>query len=216
MSLKQCIIKIKEGLRVKQVDGKEVIKIQGVPEVPQSAQKYPNCSKVSKSPKSSWYCPLLPKIALCLLKIRDCLREIQVDGHMSQKCLKVPKSFHKKVLKQPKVPRVPKLKKNYQELFGTPCSKRDIGVFQLLSSLSVSLKLCVVEPLGLLFGWHRVSPLCRVEWVVYVALSPLWQVSELPIRDLTWRNPWYQPQPPVAKLDHKMLTHPHLIKYYMK
>ena len=32
MSLIQCIIKIREGLRVKQVDGKEVIKIQGVPE----------------------------------------------------------------------------------------------------------------------------------------------------------------------------------------
>ena len=74
MSLIQCIIKIKEGLREKQVDGKEVIKIQGVPEKPQSAQKCPNCSicpKVQKVPDIARYCPLLPKIALCILEIRD-------------------------------------------------------------------------------------------------------------------------------------------------
>ena len=53
MSLIQCIIKIKEGLREKQVDGKEVIKIQVLPEMPQSAQK---CPKVQKVPDIARYC----------------------------------------------------------------------------------------------------------------------------------------------------------------
>ena len=84
MSLIQCIIKIKEGLRQKQVDGKGVKKIQGDSEVPQSAQTAQKCPKFQKVPDIAQYCLLLPQIALCLLRIRDCLREKQVDGYVSQ------------------------------------------------------------------------------------------------------------------------------------
>ena len=133
---------------------------------PRIARKCSKVPKLLKSVQKSKKFPISPIITQnCLVPIKN-KRLPQRESGRWPYVPKVPESSQKfpqksaktaqsalsaqNYLKCPKVPKVTKTtqsaqgtktKKEQLELFGTPCSKR---VFQLLPSLSVSLKLCVL------------------------------------------------------------------------